>query len=107
MDVVLTALGEAESHGIGQALGRDWIAGQEAPGVLVEQGAELLEVVLLLGAGQLGVVARIEADGQNLEVLARDLVSSLQHFGNAIEQRRAQARATEEVEGQNGRLVEQ
>jgi hypothetical protein len=89
VNVVLAVLGKFETNRIGQALGRDRIAGQKSPCRRREARAELFDVVLLLVTSQLGIVARIETDSQDLKIPAWDLVDLLQHLGHTIEQGRA------------------
>ncbi len=71
MGVLIVALvvDVAEADGLGESLDGLLIAGKKVPACLGPRSAVALQVGLLLGRRQFGLLARVEADRHHVEVL--------------------------------------
>ena len=86
-------VGVAEADGVGQRLDRRLGAGQEVPAVRRRRPPVVRHVGRLLVGGEAEVVFRVDADDDDVEVLAGVERQGLQRAGHAVQDLRAEHRA--------------
>ncbi len=98
---------EVEAHRVGERPRGRRIAGQEPPRRRRKGPLDLGQVVRPLLGRDLGGVALVEADGQDLEIPAGNRVGPVGHVRDRVELRRADAGAPEVVEREQRGLVDE
>jgi hypothetical protein len=90
-----------EARGPGDGLDRFGIGGQKTPGVVADRLFERVQVIGLLGAGQLRRLVRIEGERENPVILARHELRLADDVLDAVQQDVADIRALVIDERQN------
>jgi hypothetical protein len=94
----------AEADGPGEGLDLGLVAGEEVPAGGGAFAAVVADVLGLLFGGERGSFFRVDADGDDLELLAGAELERLERLGHAVERHRAQAGAAVVDQGEDDGL---